>query len=83
MRKLAEIKKFKIDNHNITTARCIFENIDVIIIYYDYNNNYDSATIYYDLKEHKFLYDFLNLLTKRQKTILEKKVLKLYRLKTN
>ena len=81
MRELAEIKKFKIDNHTTTTTRAIFEDIDIIVIYFDYNNNMDSITLYYDLKKHCFLYHYNNILTDRQKKLLENKINKYYIIK--
>ena len=81
MRELAEIKRFKIDNHTITTTRAIFEDIDVIIIYFDYNNNMDCITLYYDLKKQCYLYHYKNILTNRQKKLLEDKINKYYIIK--
>jgi hypothetical protein len=81
MRELAEIKKFKIDKHTVTTTRAIFEDIDIIVIYYDYNNNMDSITLYYDLKKQCYLYHYKNILTDRQKKLLENKINKYYIIK--
>lgn len=75
-----EIKKFKIDNHNVTT--CLFGQFDnnfELVVYYDYNNNYDSTSLFYSLNNKKFLYGYDKILTTRQKKLLENKILKLYK----
>lgn len=81
MRELAEIKRFKIDNHNITTARFIFEDFNIISIDYNYNNNYANVTLYYNLNKKTFLYGYDRILTDRQKRLLENKIIKLYEVK--
>lgn len=83
MRELMQIKHFKIDNHNITTARFIFENMDTIHVDYNYNNNYSNTTLYYDLTNKKFLYGYDRILTPRQKQLLENKILKFYEVLEN
>lgn len=83
MRELAEIKHFKIDNHNITTARFIFENMNYIHIDYNYNNNYSNTILYYDLTKQNFLYGYDRVLTQRQKQLLENKIIKFYEVLEN
>lgn len=81
MRDNIEFLKFKLDKHNITCGRCIFEDNNIILIYYEYNNNTQCLTLYYNIKEKRFLYHYNNILTTRQKNILEKKILKKYKIK--
>lgn len=83
MRELGEIKRFKLDNHNILTARFIFEDFNIIHIDFNYNNNYSNIILYYDLTKKNFLYGYDKILTDRQKKILENKILKFYEVLNN
>ena len=66
--------KFKLDNHIIEMwqNKNDFLKYDVIVIYYNYNNNYSCTSLYYNNITKKW--DYINNITKRQKTILENKI---------
>lgn len=70
--KIENIKRIKLDNHIID----MFKLDDIITIYFNYNNNYSCTTIYYNLKNKKYIADYN--ITDRQKDILEDYINKIY-----
>ena len=72
---LENIKRITIDNHFID----MFKLDDIITIYFQYNNNCSCSTMYYNLSTNNFTCTN-NLLTNRQKTILEKFILENYKI---
>ena len=69
---LENITRIKLDNHLID----MFKLGDIITIYFQYNNNYSSTTMYYNIKDKKYNANYN--ITERQKTILENYINKVY-----
>ena len=71
---IENIKRIKIDNHLVD----MFKLDDLVVVcYYQYNDNKSCLTMYYNLKDSKFNFNYN--ITDRQKTLLEDYINKNYR----